>query len=435
MSSTCVLPMRNRALLGVFLLSLSVAAVAQITVNTNGSSTISYPFFSQSAGPFPWTDIGIKVGAGVTPGSLTANVGGSTAFSFDTSLTNGQAFTPNSTVIDLGYNPAWTGSVSTQANGNLNSQLAFNIGPISGSIPIAKLNLNTGVNGNLGLSLNSSSLGSASHSVSSPTIKFGGTLEAPFDIARLTMSLNFSAQLKQTVAWNPTVTYGDLVWYSTSQSLTATDNPTFVAGSGGHILDTFTAPPASLGLNPGDTFYMNILPTVELSMPVGNEADIGIPVSFDVNGQVFGNHFDYLFPLGDLYDLSSGNNEVNFNGTWYGNQFYSLAIDFDSSCPIPGVPCTSSYVGPTGSDPGGGNNGIPDNVLPPINLTGGNWPDGASGPGTTPNGPLFPNGNCSFDGTVCFNTLTFTGTPEPGSLMLLLSGTLGLAGFLRRRRS
>ena len=428
--------MTKWALMGTFLLlCVSQAAFSQITVGTSGTATINYPSYSQSAGPFPWTDIGLKVGASVSPGSLTATVGGSTGFNFNTNLTNNQAFIPGTTVLDLGYNPAWSGSVSSHSNGNLNGALTYGIGPINGSIPVLNVNLATSANGNLASSLNNGTSGSANGFVSSPTYSLNGTLEAPFDLARITLSLGAAAHLNQNVTWSPTVTYGDLVWYSTSQSYSAADNPVFVAGSGGHVLDTFGNPPPSLGLTAGQTFYMNILPEVELTLPVGNGAVISVPVNLDVNGQVFGDGFNYNFPLGDLYDLSTGTNTTNIDGTWYGGQFYSLALTYDSSCPLPGVPCDSSYIGPTGTNPGDGTTGIPDNVLPPININAPNWPDGVTGPGTQPNGPLFPNGNCSpFNGNECFNTLTFTPTPEPDSLLLLLSGLAGAWKFFGRKR-
>lgn len=426
---------KNRALLGTFLLfSLSQLAFSQINVNTNGSASINYPLFSQSAGPFPWTDIGIKVGANVTSGSLNATVGGSTAFGLNTSLTNNQAFIPGSTVLDLGYNPGWTGSVSTHANGNLNAALSYGIGPINGSIPIMNTNLNTSASGNLGFNLNSVTSGTAHGGATTPTYSLNGTLEAPFDLARVTLSLGAAAHLDQNVSWSPTVTYGDWVWYSTTPTYSAADNPTFIAGNGGHVLDTFTNP-SGLGLSAGDTFYMNILPAVDLSLGLGNGADISVPVNFDVNGQVFGDGFNYNFPLGNLYNLSTGTDTTNVTGTWYGSDFYSIPLTFDTACTFAGVPCDSSYIGPTGTNPGSGTTGIPNNLLPPPTITLSSWPDGVTGPGTTPNGALFPNGNCSpFDGSVCFQNLRFTQTPEPTSLLLLLSGLAGTWKMVSRKR-
>ena len=100
-----------------------------ITVDTTASATASYSTYSQTAGPFPWSDLGIDATASVSAGSLNVATGGSTSYALATTITGGETFTPGSTMLQLGYTPGWTGSLSGAANGDLNSKFVYNIGP------------------------------------------------------------------------------------------------------------------------------------------------------------------------------------------------------------------------------------------------------------------------------------------------------------------
>ena len=89
--------------------------------------------------------------------------------------------------------------------------------------------------------------------------------------------MGLTAQLRQTLAWNPAVTYGDLVWHSTGKTLTAADHPVLVTGAGGSIGNTFGDPSASLALTNGETIFMNVLPVVQLDMPITEKTGIDVP--------------------------------------------------------------------------------------------------------------------------------------------------------------
>src|ERR1700693_542683 len=118
------------------LLLLGVAASAQSeAVGTSASESATYGTVSQNAGPFPWSDLGITASASVSQGGLDVSTGGSTTFELTPTVTAGESFMAGSTVLNLGYTPSWTGTFSsaTAANGNLNSNFVYNIGPFSGS--------------------------------------------------------------------------------------------------------------------------------------------------------------------------------------------------------------------------------------------------------------------------------------------------------------
>src|SRR5580692_11056809 len=119
----------------VFFITVSCSFAGSITVGTSAAATATYGSVGESAGPFPWSDLGITASASVSGGGLSVATGGSTSYSFLSSLTGGESFTPGATSVNLGYTPGWTGSIATlgAANGDFNSALEWNIGPFSGS--------------------------------------------------------------------------------------------------------------------------------------------------------------------------------------------------------------------------------------------------------------------------------------------------------------
>jgi hypothetical protein len=437
-------PLTRVAVAMLGLLTSTVAASAQIDVTTDASASATYPIFSQSAGPFPWSDLGVSASALVTAGGLSASVGGSTSYTFNTTLTGGSFVLPSSTTFDLGYNPsAWSGSIGASSAGAVNSNFSYNIGPFNGSYTIANANVSTGVAGNLAAALNGGGPGLGTGTNAAPLGGLSLTLSATAGpcpvcatVASVTASMNVGAQLNQAVTWAPTVTYGDYVWYSATQTYSAADDPVFVAGSSDQVQNT--APNVPSSLQHDGTLYLNILPAVQLTMPIGNSADVAVPATFSISGDIFGGSFGQSFPLGDLYDLQTGVESFDFDAAWFGGEFYSIPLTA-GDCSVFFAGC--EYQIPLGGSLGEGSDGIPLDMLP-TGFTGGPWPDGVSGPGTSNLGNLFPNGACpvgeSPGGPDCItNVSVLTGTagvPEPNDLVLMITGFLGLGIALRRRR-
>lgn len=446
---------------------MAVAVVANgqtVDVGTGASETATYGTTTQNAGPFPWSDLGITASASITPGVLNVATGGSTAFKLDTTVSSGESFVAGSTVLNLGYNPGFTGTFSSApaANGNLASNFVYNIGPFSGSdsllnVPLAVPGATTG---HLASSLdNGLGLVTNSQDVSGPGISAGFDVKAQacfigcVTLASASVSFNVGSEIKQNIVAAPVVTYGDLVWESTSATYSASDHFTFVAGIGGNISNTFTAPPGSLGLTSGETFYYNFLPVVKVDMPVINSAEVDVPASITASYDILGAGGSETWPLGDLYSLN-GSGTFDFNPTFNGSNFYSIPLEYEAaSCPPAGIACFgATYTTPSG---GGGStvntpgSGVPGDSGPcgatiiDCNVNVPTLPGAPGGYGNSNLGPLFPGGSgpvCGAVGTVyageCVNKVTqtpTTPTPEPGSMALLGMGLLGL-GLLTLRR-
>jgi hypothetical protein len=256
--------------------ALAATAVGQnITVGTGSSVSASYGEAFQTAGPFPWSDLGINATATVAPGDLNVATGGSTSFTLANPLSAGEQVSTG-TVLNVNYTPGWTGSVAQgSVTGNVNSSFVYNIGPISGSsnlinVPVSSASSPTQ---DLAASLNAGAGSSASTSVSGsgPSATAGFSLEARacafvcVTLASANLGVTVGTQVQQSVTVSPTVTYGDLVWISTTPTshYSAGDPQAFIAGSGGTIanpLGNFSG----LGLTTGQTFYYNMMPEVKL---------------------------------------------------------------------------------------------------------------------------------------------------------------------------
>lgn len=432
---------------GVGLTSSATTVLAQTeSIATNASGSASYPTFTQSAGPFPWTDLGVTASASISPGTLNANVGGATAFNLPTgTVSNAETFIPGSTTLDLGYNANWTGSVSASATGTLSSQLVYKIGPFSGAANLLHDTItNVSAGNDLSASLNSGSAGGSGSATNGASIGTGFTISAqafcPFcvTVASASVGLKIGSQVQQTLGWSPTVTYGDLIWYSKSQTLSAGDTTSFVAGSAGTIMNTFMTPPASLGLKNGDQFFMNFLPVVRLDLPISNSAAVTVPAGVSANWNVFGVTGSASWS-GNLYSLGTGTQSYDFNPTWYAPDFYSVPLDFTEVCGLPGTPCSDGFVTPNGlPDPVQlALGGIPGNSGPDP-FTGGPWP-GLNGPGfgDTNLGPLIPGDTggqpvCDPTGR-CVNNVVLEQVPEPGTFGLMLLGLIVAGPWLARR--
>jgi hypothetical protein len=436
----------------LILITVTIGTVAfsyadGINVATNASANATYGTYSESAGPFPWSDFGITAGANVSAGQLNVGTGGSTNYTLNSAITGSETFTSGSTVLQLGYSPGWTGSFAgTAPTGDLNSQLVYNIGPISGSATLVNAPLAApGASGDLAASLDSG-LGIpviSNQAASGLGISTGVTLKAnvglcPFcvTVASVSLGLSVGTQIQQTVIAQPIVNYDDLIWYSTSPTYSATDTFTTVSGVGGVLSNTFQAP--SLALTNGETVYMNILPEVQLTMPVQNIAAVSVPASISADWDVFGVSGS-ASDSGDLFTLSNGDESFDFDATFYGDSFYSIPLVFTGDCPPTGAACFGSFETP----PGGGSltetGDIPTDLPPGVVITGGSSTPG--GYGETNDGPIIPGDPSQSDvcgpiGTPyaqdCINNVTLSPSAEPASFVLLALGFLGLGGARRR---
>jgi hypothetical protein len=445
------------------LLLFAVSASAQtVSVGTSASETATYGTTPQTAGPFPWSDLGISATATITPGVLNVATGGSTAFSLNSTITGGETLTPGM-LLNVGYNPGWTGALNSApaANGNLSSQFVYNIGPISGSDNLLNVPLGISSAGSsLTSSLNNQTSTLTNASANGPSVSPGLTLSAQacliecVTIATASVNLTLGTQVQQTITTAPTITYGDLVWDSTTPSYSSSDLVGMVTGSAGNVQTPFLNAQVALpGITSGQTFYYNVLPFVSLDMPVTNSASVNVPASIDASYDVFGVFSgSKSFPLGNLYSLNTGDEDFDFNPTFYSSQFYSIPVEFTGCAPNLAA-CFSEYtvpneVNPVGLITGGG----PGNSGPcgatvigcDVNIPGG--PGSVGGYGVPNLGPLFPGDpsgsnicapqNSAFVGD-CINTVGVTvntaNAPEPGSFALLGFGLLGLAILSRRK--
>jgi hypothetical protein len=441
----------------LLLFGLSAVSGQTVSVGTDASETATYSTTTQTGGPFPWSDLGITATASVTPGVLNVSTGGGTAFTLNSTVTGGESFVPGSTVLNVGYTPGWNGSFNSTppANGSLNSQFVYSIGPINGSQNLLNVPLSiSSAVGDLGSSLNNGTPTFTSPTESGPSVSQGLGVQARSCLIECvtiaSASLNFSVgtQVQQTITTTPTITYGDLVWESSTPSYSSSDLVVPITGSAGNVQTPFLNPQVALpGLANGQTFYYNILPFVELDMPVTNNASVSLPASisatYDIFGVVSGSK---SFPLGDLYDLNTGDETFDFNPTFYSNQFYSIPLDY-STCQFDATVCFSHYETPFLGGPiaevldgGGPSNSGPcgaDLVGCDLSVMGG--PGSTTGYGVPDLGPLFSGDQgeiCAPAGTAfagdCVNNVSLTSeptpapTPEPSSITLFGIGLLAL---------
>ena len=444
--------------------AFATAACGQ-TVNVGTSSSLGLSYFgvSQSAGPFPWSDLGVSATASVTPGGLGVVTGGSTAFTLTTPIAAGDVLHGGSS-LNVSYTPGWTGSFSgSPASGNLSSSFVYNIGPLSGSDTLLNVPVSGGSSpsGNLAAALNAGSGVTASSSVSGagPSASVGYTLSAQacffgcVTVASASVGVNVGTQVQQTVAVTPTVTYGDLVWISTTAapSYSTSDLQGFVTGTAGAISNGFN--PAGFGLTNGEHFYYNILPVVSLSMPITNDAELAVPASITASYNILGVGGSQNFPLGNLYTLDTGAEGYTLDATFHNNDYYSIPLTYQAEFATAGSAdaiVSGNYTGqliPIGSDPippAGGPCGTAINCN--INVPGGTGTIG--GYGTQNLGPLFPGDPSTSDicgrprtayAGDCINHVVLTSTasaPEidPASMASALTLLLGGLAVIRGRR-
>jgi hypothetical protein len=449
----------------------AVAAPAQtVDVATDSSFTANYIGTTHNAGPFPWTDLGITAMAGVAPGTLNVGTGGATSFNLANAPVAGQVLGFN-TKFDVNYSAAWTGSAAAgPALGNVNSSLVYNIGPLSGSDTLLNLPVSAGatstvdltgaLNAGNGTSVNASGSGSGPSANPSYTLSAQACAFVCVTLASASLGVNIGTQVNQTASVTPTVTYGDLVWASTSAKYsTGSVFQEFIPSSGGTIVNdmgNISNLANKLGITPGQTFYYNMLPEVQVQMQLSGQAQLNLPTSITASYNVFGIGGSTNIPLGNLYTLDTGTQSVGLDATFHNSDFYSIPLVYDG-CPSGAKSCDGAQATVSGTFTdqlaklGNGD-------LPPVGSCGGAYvgcaltvPPGQGsigGYGTQYNlGPLIPgdpsgSNVCAPQGSpnagACINRVTFNQVTAPeidassaASGLTLLLGTLAT---LRGRR-
>ncbi len=396
-----------------------------INVSTAGSAAMIFLPVSKEVGPVPWSDVGVAASITMVPLPVVASVAGSTSYTLS-SPGLAQAFVPGSTKLSVGYGSVWSGSVASSAFALVQGDMTFGIGPLHADLPLLTAKLNTATSGDPYAALQFGGTGIAKSPIASQNVKVTTGLSAdvgpcPFcvTLASITAAVDLTAQLQQILTWKPTVTYGDLVWYSTTKTLTAADTPILVTGDTGSVDNLFGDPSATLALTNGETIYMNILPVVKLNMPITEQTIVSLPVDLSFHAEIFGATADKTFPLGNLFNVSTGKETLDLTGEWFGARAFSIALDVTQTCGA--LSCRDTYKTP-GVNLSLGT--IPNLLLTdllPTDGTARNFDPLSDGPGTDPTRPLFPNGACSPDDpALCITSLTATVTdvPEPDSLML-----------------
>jgi len=391
---------------------------------------------------------------------LSVATGGSTAFTFANDPAAGTVLN-SASVFNVSYTPGWTGSLSQgSVSGNVNSNLVYSIGALNGSTNLINVPLSSSSSPttDLGASLNAAAGPSVSSSVSGagPSASVGYSLSASacvfacVTLASASLGVTLGTQVQQSATVTPTVTYGDLVWISTTlhPSYSATDPQAFFTGSGGTIAQAFSGLSGNLSLTPGQTFNYNILPEVNLDLAVTSQAQLSLPASITASYNVLGVGGSQSFPLGNLYTLGTGAEGFDVSTTFHNDDYYSIPIMYE-----PSVYSGFSTVGLIGPQEVGVVEGVFSAHLPPDGSGGGLPPD--SGPcasmpvgctfnvtggsstiggyGQMNEGPLIPpcvpaDGPYAGD---CVNQVTVNTTAAPeidpatgSSAMTLLLGTL-----------
>jgi hypothetical protein len=442
-----------------------------VDVVTDSSFNANYIGTTQNGGPFPWTDLGITATAGVAPGTLNVGTGGSTSFNLVNAPVAGQVL-GYQTKFDVSYSAAWTGTMAAgPASGNVNSNLVYNIGPLSGSETLLNLPVSAGgtstvdlsgaLNAGNGATVNAFGGGSGPSANPSYTLSAQACAFVCVTLASASLGVNIGTQVNQTASVTPTVTYGDLVWASTSPKYsTATVFQQFIPGSGGTIVNNMggiSNLANTLGITPGQTFYYNMLPEVQVQMQLNGQAQLNLPTSITASYNVFGIGGSTNIPLGNLYTLDTGPQSVGVDATFTNSEFYSIPLVYDG-CPSGGTNCDGAQATVSGTFTGQLAK-LGNGDLPPSGSCGGAYagctltvPSGQGsigGYGTQYNlGPLIPgdpsgSNVCAPQGSpdagACINRVTFNqliAAPEidvssVASGLTLLFGTLAT---LRGRR-
>jgi hypothetical protein len=171
-------------------------------------------------------------------------------------------------------------------------------------------------------------------------------------LASASLGINIGTQLNQTASVTPTVTYGDLVWASTSPKYsTGTVFQEFIPSTGGTIVNNMgniSNLANTLGITPGQTFYYNMLPEVQVQMQLSGQAQLNLPTSITASYNVFGIGGSTDIPLGNLYTLDTGTQSVDVDATFHNTEFYSIPLVYDG-CPSGGTTCDGAQATVSGT--------------------------------------------------------------------------------------
>ncbi len=433
---------RILAALGLLLLANAAVrgqAYLTQTLNTTALNSATYDDLTGNAGPFPFSNLGVSTNTNL--GLLvSASVNGNTTFQFPT-FTPGQVIATGSS-FNYAYTPSWTGgSIGSNAGLSASATLSYDLGPFSGSNTIFDTGLNTSANGVIGGGATLTG-GTANGTANSAPVFAGITESALF--ASASVGVNVGLNLQTALSFNPSVQYGYYSWINTTGTYSSTDNVSFTGVGSGALNYTFGDNlDASV---PSNTFFLNFAPAVQVDLPITPTSTVGLPLSGDFHVDAFGDTLvDETLPLGtvSLYNANydTWDDNMNFNG-----KYYSVELTQSDQCPgkDESTPeCAHYTVDGSGVLLG---TQVPFGGGSSSNLTGG----GGSGSfdGNFGNAPLVP-GVCDPSTGICYQSndpnlpvgpggVTFTGgmpvgTPEPGVMLLLALGSVGLFVVAGRR--
>ena len=233
--------------------SIAFASYLDETVVTNSSATATYSPATGSAGPYPFSNLG--VGASASLGAdVGANVAGSTVFHFP-SINAGQTYTAT-TGFGYNYAPSWSGGVvNAHAGLSANVNFVYNLGPFSGNDSIFSTSVDSYASGAIG---GGSTLtgGSANGLGYGPSYTY--TLGESAVLASASVGITVGLNQQAAVSYAPTLEYGYYNWVNTTGGLSAADTVTFHGVSGGPL--SYVFPDGLQSIAGSQDFYDNFLP-------------------------------------------------------------------------------------------------------------------------------------------------------------------------------
>jgi hypothetical protein len=424
------------ALLAVALFhAASASAQTTLTVGTGGTATATYGGIPANAGPFPASNFGVAASANLGGTSVDLALGGGTNFLFP-AFSDGQVLLPNSSNVNVGYTPAWTGSLTSTSNFSLSATFVSNVGPFSSSDNLFSQNLNAVASGNLasgGTLAGSNASGTANGSF------FNYTYSASAFVASASASINIGANYQNSLNWTPTTQYGVYSWLSTTQNQGPSSTPAFTSVSSGGL--NYTVQDFG-SFTPGQQLYLNFEPGVTLGMTVTPSSTLSAPITGNLSAEAFGDTLiNYTFPIATVFTLPVNYNEWDVNGQWNSSYAYSIPVIEENGqstaggCLDPMVNCVEYIVDGnpfsflTNSFPNSGpsslTNGFASGSWNPILNGGAILPpacDPASGVCYSSDDPNMPVGSA----TVTSSVTEVIATPEPGTLPLFVAGLAGM---------